>query len=129
MNPSSMHGNQCNYTLYIEKLTLFLHFRDIIFHLSDFGLVPSNQSPNTMETPSTDQPSVLLSGYLLKKGHFVKSWKKRWFVLDTSAVLSYYKKKEDKTPVGRIILDNASLFIKLDQLGVMVEVPTNSQSF
>lgn len=76
-----------------------------------------------------DQPSVLLSGYLFKKGHFVKNWKKRWFVLDTSGVLSYYKKKEDKIPVGKIILDNATLFIQLDQLGVMIEVPTNSQTF
>lgn len=41
------------------------------------------------------------SGWLTKKGHQVKNWKRRWFVLKDSA-LSYYKSPKDATPAGVI---------------------------
>lgn len=34
-----------------------------------------------------------MSGFLSKEGHFFRSWKQRWFVLDQQA-LKYYEPKE-----------------------------------
>ncbi|KAK5579463.1 hypothetical protein RB653_009146 [Dictyostelium firmibasis] len=41
------------------------------------------------------------SGYLFKKGHNFKSWRRRWFVLKDN-ILSYYKSPKDTTPAGII---------------------------
>ncbi|EGC40549.1 hypothetical protein DICPUDRAFT_25009 [Dictyostelium purpureum] len=41
------------------------------------------------------------SGFLLKKGHNFKSWRRRWFVLKDN-LLSYYKSPKDTTPAGVI---------------------------
>lgn len=41
------------------------------------------------------------SGWLTKKGHQFKNWKRRWFVLKDSA-LSYYKSPKQTTPAGVI---------------------------
>eukprot|EP01133_Synstelium_polycarpum_P020332 gene20332-24393_t len=41
------------------------------------------------------------SGYLIKKGHNFKSWRKRWFVLKDN-VLSYYKSPKDTAPAGSV---------------------------
>lgn len=41
------------------------------------------------------------SGWLMKKGHQVKNWKRRWFVLKDSA-LSYYRSPKDASPAGVI---------------------------
>jgi len=40
-------------------------------------------------------------GYLTKKGAIVKSWRKRWFVVENGQ-LSYYKAKGDTSPQGSI---------------------------
>lgn len=42
--------------------------------------------------------AVIRSGYLLKVGGKVKTWKKRWFVL-TEGSLSYYRDNEQVTPL------------------------------
>lgn len=47
-------------------------------------------------------------GWLSKRGHFISSWKRRWFVLNGST-LSYYAGIDDKAPKGVISLVGASL--------------------
>jgi len=44
-------------------------------------------------------------GYLTKRGHQVKNWKRRWFVLK-DPTLCYFKSPRDTTPAGVIILDD-----------------------
>ena len=45
--------------------------------------------------------AILKKGYLTKKGHRVKSWKRRWFVL-LKTVLKYYECREKPVlKVGR----------------------------
>ena len=49
-------------------------------------------------------------GWLLKQGHVIRNWKKRWFVLD-KGVLRYYVKPLDEEPFGdglkgEMILEN-----------------------
>eukprot|EP01136_Pigoraptor_vietnamica_P020730 Opistho-1_new@70005 len=47
----------------------------------------------------------LREGYLVKQGGAIKTWKRRWFVLDEeSGVFNYYKQQGDKAPVGTIDL-------------------------
>merc|ERR1711991_345162 len=42
-------------------------------------------------------------GMLRKKGHFVKNWKERWFVIQGDK-LFYFKNKSDPKPQGCLVL-------------------------
>lgn len=42
------------------------------------------------EEPVEEEPAIYM-GYLTKRGHFVRNWKRRYFVLD-AGVLKYYSK-------------------------------------
>ncbi|CAL8262632.1 unnamed protein product [Boreogadus saida] len=50
-----------------------------------------------------NRPGVLRCGYCVKQGNVRKSWKRRFFTLDDSAV-SYYKCETDKEPLRAIQL-------------------------
>lgn len=45
------------------------------------------------------------SGWLTKRGHKVRNWKQRWFVLK-EGTLSYFKSPKDTVPCGTILLDD-----------------------
>eukprot|EP00753_Platysulcus_tardus_P019036 PLAT7045.1.p1 GENE.PLAT7045.1~~PLAT7045.1.p1 ORF type:complete len:662 (+),score=284.46 PLAT7045.1:296-1987(+) len=47
-------------------------------------------------------------GYLMKEGGFVRSWKRRWFVL-TAETLSYYEDEGEGKPLGVIPLAGGSV--------------------
>lgn len=50
----------------------------------------------------SDADSIVLEGWLTKRGGMVKSWKKRWFQLSLDGVLRYYSSKGEKKPSGVI---------------------------
>src|SRR5205823_4565769 len=50
--------------------------------------------------------TVLASGWLIKKGEIVKSWKNRFFVADSNYSLNYYEKDDNTKFKGSIKLDN-----------------------
>jgi len=56
-----------------------------------------NISQRTYQDPDKE-------GYLRKKGHVVKNWKTRWFILKKDN-LYYFKKKGDPKPIDKIPLD------------------------
>jgi len=70
-----------------------------IISANSIRLLPSVQE---LANPDTD-------GYLFKKGHVVKNWKKRWFILKDGK-LFYFRSKEDKEPTGIIPLKGASVW-------------------
>merc|ERR1712228_411073 len=45
---------------------------------------------------------VLLQGYMQKEGKMIKSWKKRWFVLDNIGVLKYYHDEKASQPISQV---------------------------
>jgi len=45
------------------------------------------------------------AGWLTKRGHQVKNWKKRWFLLKDPA-LTYFKSPRATSPAGNILLDD-----------------------
>ena len=46
--------------------------------------------------------SIVKMGWLIKEGGVVKSWKKRWFILDgETGLLTYYSTKKDKPDVNK----------------------------
>ena len=47
-------------------------------------------------------------GYLSKRGHLVKNWKKRWFRLKNDT-LYYFKDKTDAAPVGEVPLKRSEV--------------------
>ena len=47
-------------------------------------------------------------GYLEKRGDFSKSYQRRWFVLKGN-LLFYFEKKQDKEPLGLIVLESCSV--------------------
>lgn len=57
-----------------------------------------------------------MEGWLTKKGHLFKTWKRRWFVLDTSKgfVLNYYEKENKKSLKGTYILSGSSHITRTD---------------
>ena len=56
----------------------------------DFGI-------SLIKQPSVE--SLTLKGWLNKRGHVVRNWKRRYFVL-TSNSLKYFKKEKDEPPFG-----------------------------
>lgn len=56
-----------------------------------------------------------MEGWLWKKGHRIKNWKRRWFVLDRhhGFVLSYYEKDNKKTLKGTYILSASAYITKV----------------
>ena len=49
------------------------------------------------------------AGFLVKQGHRVKNWKKRWFVLRGHCLL-YYRKPSDTDPAGECIIPCVLLY-------------------
>ncbi|KAJ6255356.1 non-specific serine/threonine protein kinase [Anaeramoeba flamelloides] len=49
---------------------------------------------------------IVMSGYLVKQGGKIKTWRKRWFVIRGN-VLYYYKKKTSKFPLGMLPLSQS----------------------
>ena len=75
--------------------------------------------------PEMGQDSVAISeadsaatdrkeGWLMKQGHLVKNWKRRWFVLEWPE-LKYYKNPEDASPKGVVLCDEVTLSERLGQ--------------
>merc|ERR1712130_424849 len=50
--------------------------------------------------------NVLKKGYIEKQGKYVKSWKKRWFVLKNNGTMSYYHDKNETHPIGTFSCKN-----------------------
>lgn len=75
------------------------------------GLFPSNyvqdatavSRKSSIRLPTLERDSYK-EGFLTKKGHMVKNWKLRWFVLKKDQLL-YYKTPKDIKPAGSILLD------------------------
>jgi len=49
-------------------------------------------------------------GFLTKRGHIVRNWKKRWFVL-TDNKLYYFRSRQDDTHAGIVNLKNCAVHI------------------
>ncbi|KAL6072071.1 Phosphatidylinositol-3,4,5-trisphosphate 3-phosphatase [Balamuthia mandrillaris] len=68
------------------------------------------------ETLGLEGVEVAKSGYLIKQGHRVKNWKRRWFVLNNNT-LSYFKSPRAVKPNGVITVDNIVVIVqKEDQI-------------
>ena len=53
-------------------------------------------------------PRPVKKGYLMKQGHWILNWKRRWFVLQDD-YLYYYKSMTDVTPAGIIFLRDCTI--------------------
>ncbi len=49
------------------------------------------------------ESSLVHAGFLVKRGHVIKSWKRRWFKLYKNGILEYAKLEGDK-PKGDILV-------------------------
>eukprot|EP01087_Luapelamoeba_hula_P014298 TRINITY_DN4172_c0_g1_i1.p1 TRINITY_DN4172_c0_g1~~TRINITY_DN4172_c0_g1_i1.p1 ORF type:complete len:1321 (+),score=199.44 TRINITY_DN4172_c0_g1_i1:307-4269(+) len=65
--------------------------------------IPHTVSLEGVETGSEDNWEAVKQGWLTKQGGFVPSWKRRWFVLHSYALL-YYQSELDNVPLGTINL-------------------------
>eukprot|EP00487_Bulimina_marginata_P009654 TRINITY_DN4122_c0_g1_i1.p1 TRINITY_DN4122_c0_g1~~TRINITY_DN4122_c0_g1_i1.p1 ORF type:complete len:268 (-),score=40.15 TRINITY_DN4122_c0_g1_i1:365-1168(-) len=50
---------------------------------------------------SKQKDGVLKQGWMQKEGKFMKNWKKRWFVLSSKGVVSYYHHEQEAHPIAR----------------------------
>jgi pleckstrin len=48
--------------------------------------------------------AVVRSGWLVKRGHVVKSWKRRWGVLYRNGVLEYFKRDGSEKSKGSVLV-------------------------
>ncbi|XP_068135812.1 pleckstrin homology domain-containing family H member 2 [Hyperolius riggenbachi] len=78
---------------------------------------PEQKLPKTCSSSSDNGKNELLekSGYLLKMGGKLKTWKRRWFVLKGGELL-YYKSPSDviRKPQGQIELNSSSHIVRGD---------------
>ncbi|KAG8443617.1 hypothetical protein GDO86_008966 [Hymenochirus boettgeri] len=78
---------------------------------------PEQKLPKTCSSSNDQGKNELLekSGYLLKMGGKIKTWKRRWFVLKGGELL-YYKSPSDviRKPQGQIELNSSSHILKGD---------------
>ncbi|KAM4772471.1 pleckstrin homology domain-containing family H member 2 [Rhinophrynus dorsalis] len=78
---------------------------------------PEQKLPKTCSSSSDNGKNELLekSGYLLKMGGKLKTWKRRWFILKGGELL-YYKSPSDviRKPQGQIELNSSSHILKGD---------------
>ncbi|XP_075060247.1 pleckstrin homology domain-containing family H member 2 isoform X1 [Mixophyes fleayi] len=78
---------------------------------------PEQKLPKTCSSSSDNNKNELLekSGYLLKMGGKLKTWKRRWFVLKGGELL-YYKSPSDviRKPQGQIELNSSSHIVRGD---------------
>ena len=63
------------------------------------GLSAAKSVFTVQEKIARFEGKAVKAGFLLKRGHRFKSWKRRWFVL-RGHFLMYYKKPTDTQPAG-----------------------------
>jgi len=81
---------------------------DAISTITDAGAESDYDELLTPPTPPVDVKNqvnltVIRKGYMVKQGGRIKTWKKRWFVLDSSK-LTYYRDMNEINPLGTISL-------------------------
>ncbi|KAK2463420.1 hypothetical protein APHAL10511_004506 [Amanita phalloides] len=79
-----------------------------------FALDPPKVQPTTAHSPVKD-PTIILSGYLMKCGSKRRNWRKRWFVL-TSDKLIYSGSHMDTKPHRQFPFSNILDALEYDQL-------------
>ena len=55
-------------------------------------------------------PQIVKTGWLTKRGDFIKSWKKRYFIIYSNGAVEYYAKEQDPKPKGIIYLEGFFYF-------------------
>ena len=76
--------------------------------------------PHTRDTLQSTPGSVLRSGYLIKRGGIIKSWKKRHFSLNSNGIVSYYDEPQSLHPLGQArapMSYTAQSYVRTDQPG------------
>jgi len=68
-----------------------------------FSQTPIYVNPRLWKSPMKE-------GYLVKQGHIIKSWKKRWFVLQND-MLFYFESPNDEFPIDFIQLSGCEIAI------------------
>lgn len=68
-----------------------IHFQDITI-IKDEPTISLQKSKS--EENLLSEPTLSKGGYLIKRGHLIKNWKKRWFTLNKS-ILSYHTVKPE----------------------------------
>jgi len=48
-----------------------------------------------------DPDAIAKQGYMQKEGKMIKSWKRRWFVLQNNGIMSYYHDNHEENPIAR----------------------------
>lgn len=91
-----------------HAMTCFLHTddieqctRDAKELICDFGVSTSA----TIALSNLQGAATVLGGWLTKRGHIMKNWKRRWFTLNATT-LEYYKGPKQQTACGVIQLDS-----------------------
>lgn len=68
---------------------------DVLGHAAELGTTDEDQAKKI------DDSAVLKQGYMQKEGKMVKSWKKRYFVLQKNGVMSYYHNNKENVPIAK----------------------------
>ncbi|XP_037836818.1 pleckstrin homology domain-containing family A member 1 isoform X4 [Kryptolebias marmoratus] len=98
----------------------------------DRGKRAQNQLPYFLSRGAQDQPFIK-TGYCVKQGAVMKTWKRRYFLLDENA-LSYYKSDQDREALRVISLKEIQKVQECKQSDLMMrdnlfEMVTTSRTF
>nr|XP_023697253.1 pleckstrin homology domain-containing family A member 1-like isoform X3 [Paramormyrops kingsleyae] len=91
-----------------------------------------SQAPYVLSKPTQD-PAAIKAGYCVKQGAVMKTWKRRYFLLDENSV-SYFKSDLDKDPLRIIPLKEVHKVQECKQSDILMrdnlfEVVTASRTF
>merc|ERR1712113_349572 len=53
------------------------------------------------DTKKIDPDAIAKEGYMQKEGKMIKSWRRRWFVLQNNGIMSYYHDEHEENPIAR----------------------------
>merc|ERR1712154_320651 len=94
------------------------------------------QPQQTMESPGNDNESVKSSGiqivkqgWMMKKGELIKSWKKRYFVLNSNKILNYYESDKAVMIKGSCSLNKVKSIKKKSGQSFEIDTPKRKWCF
>eukprot|EP00003_Mantamonas_plastica_P004697 TRINITY_DN1372_c0_g1_i2.p1 TRINITY_DN1372_c0_g1~~TRINITY_DN1372_c0_g1_i2.p1 ORF type:complete len:358 (+),score=140.85 TRINITY_DN1372_c0_g1_i2:37-1074(+) len=102
-------GDERGLTIEFRPFTLEAYYSTVGVNKSHNKVkIDMRQRQDSLSSDGYDDGDDKKEGYLMKQGHLIKNWKRRFFVL-SDKTLFYYKEAGDQSPIAGIPLEGTSI--------------------